>query len=173
MKRKLALQESRLSVSTKWLPQHFAFADLCFWTKPCCSKKILPEWKTKVHNHHSEVISEWRSKVTPFQWTIKKPDLRLSRCYSWNKTTLQWALAMFFFSFLYLFLLVIPNILHPTNSIHFLYTCLYKYLLVLTRRIPLTFFKASKVGDHFLFSPDLNDWSSSINCKEKLNAGHS
>ena len=35
--------------------------------------------------HHSEIISERWSKIPPFQWTIKKPDLRLSCCYSWEK----------------------------------------------------------------------------------------
>ena len=46
--------------------------------------------------HHSEIISERWSKIPPFQWTIKKPDLRLSCCYSWEKRTLWWALTSFF-----------------------------------------------------------------------------
>ena len=46
-------------------------------------------------------------------------------------------------------------------SIHILHTLLYKFLLVLTRRIYLKI-KASCVGDHFLYSHDLNEWFSSI-----------
>ena len=34
-----------------------------------------------MYYHHSEIISERWSKIPPFQWTIKKPDLRLSCCY--------------------------------------------------------------------------------------------
>ena len=46
--------------------------------------------------------------------------------------------------------------LHQNISIHILYTLLYLFLLALTRRIYLKI-KASYVGDHFLYSHDLNE----------------
>lgn len=46
------------------------------------------------------------------------------------------------------------NSFHPNISIEILYTLLYTFPLVLTRRIGLTI-KASLVGDHFLYSQDL------------------
>ena len=51
--------------------------------------------------------------------------------------------------------------LHPNISIQILHTLLYIFLLVLTRRIYLKI-KASCVGDHFLYSHDLNEWFSHI-----------
>ena len=51
--------------------------------------------------------------------------------------------------------------LHPNISIYILYTLLYLFPLVLTRRTYLKI-KASCVGDHFLYSHDLNEWFSSI-----------
>ena len=48
------------------------------------------------------------------------------------------------------------NPLHPNISIHSLYTFLYTFPLVLTRRICLAI-KASLVGDHLLYSYDLNE----------------
>ena len=50
---------------------------------------------------------------------------------------------------------VIINPLHPSISGHILHTVLYTFPKVLTRRICLTI-KASQVGDHFLYSHDLN-----------------
>ena len=50
-----------------------------------------------------------------------------------------------------------PPAFHQTNiSIHILHTIPYKFLLVLTRRICLTI-KVSLVGDHFLYSHDLDE----------------
>ena len=57
--------------------------------------------------------------------------------------------------------------LHPNISIHILHTLLYLFLLVLTRRIYLKI-KASYVGDHFLYSHDLNEWFSQITVRSKL-----
>ena len=51
--------------------------------------------------------------------------------------------------------------LHPNISIYLLHTPLSLFLLVLTRRILLKI-KASKVGDRFLYSLDLNEWFSCI-----------
>ena len=53
------------------------------------------------------------------------------------------------------------NPLHPDTSVHFLYTLLFTFTLVLTRRIHLTI-TASEVGDLFLYSHDLNVQFSSI-----------
>ena len=47
------------------------------------------------------------------------------------------------------------NPLHTNISIQFLPTVLYTFPMVLTKRICLTI-KASQVGDHFLYSHDLN-----------------
>ena len=44
--------------------------------------------------------------------------------------------------------------LHPNINMHILYTFLSTFTKVLTRRISLTI--ESLVGDHFLYSPDLN-----------------
>ena len=41
--------------------------DLCFWTESCYSKKVLPEWKTKMYYHHSKVFCETGGKIPPFQ----------------------------------------------------------------------------------------------------------
>ena len=46
--------------------------------------------------------------------------------------------------------------LHPNISINIPHTLLYAFPLVLTRRICIMI-KASKVGDHFLYSHDLNE----------------
>ena len=48
------------------------------------------------------------------------------------------------------------NPLHPNISIYTLHTLLYTFPLVLTRRMYLTI-KVSLVGDHFLYSHDLNE----------------
>ena len=48
------------------------------------------------------------------------------------------------------------NPLHPNISMHILHTVLYTFPKVLTRRIYLT--NKSLVGDHFLYSHDLNVW---------------
>ena len=52
--------------------------------------------------------------------------------------------------------LILFNPLHPNFSIYILHTLLYTFPLALTRRIHLKI-KASKVGDHFLYSHYLND----------------
>ena len=52
---------------------------------------------------------------------------------------------------------ILVNPLHPNISIHFLHTVLYTFPMILTKRICLTiksFF--SCIGDHFLYSHDLN-----------------
>ena len=51
---------------------------------------------------------------------------------------------------------VIVNPLNPNLSILSLHSLLYTFHLVLTRRICLAI-KASLVGDHFLYSHDLNE----------------
>ena len=51
--------------------------------------------------------------------------------------------------------------LHLSISIHIHYTLCYTFLLVLTRRICLLIL-AFWVGDHFLYSHDLNEWFNSI-----------
>ena len=48
-------------------------------------------------DYHSEIIIERWSKIPPFQWTIKKPDLRLSCCYSWEQD-IAISIDKFFFS---------------------------------------------------------------------------
>ena len=53
------------------------------------------------------------------------------------------------------------NPLHTNISIHILPTLLYTFLLVLTMRICLAI-KAPLVGNHFLYSHDLNEWFSCI-----------
>ena len=61
--------------------------------------------------------------------------------------------------------------LHPHISIHILHTLLYMFPLVWIRRICFTI-KASQVGNHFLYSCDINEWFSSITARRELDAGH-
>ena len=49
------------------------------------------------------------------------------------------------------------RVLHLNISIHILHTFLLAFLILLTRRICQTI-TASQVGDHFLYSRDLNVW---------------
>ena len=49
-----------------------------------------------------------------------------------------------------------PILFNPLHPIYILHTLLYTFPLALTRRIHLKI-KASKVGDHFLYSHYLND----------------
>ena len=53
------------------------------------------------------------------------------------------------------------NLLNSNISIHILHTVRFTFPLVRIRRICLTI-KAAKVGDHFLYSHDVNEWFSSI-----------
>ena len=54
--------------------------------------------------------------------------------------------------------------LYPHISIHILHTYLQMFPLVWIRRICFTI-KASQVGNHFLYSCDINEWFSSITAR--------
>ena len=53
------------------------------------------------------------------------------------------------------------NLLNSNISTHILHTVRFTFPLVRIRRICLTI-KAAKVGDHFLYSHDVNEWFSSV-----------